>query len=68
MRYVVKRDHFNIYHATGIEEVNAGKILDVERFEKMTNKEFAILKDGSWCVSKYRDIVNIEKIQRKREN
>lgn len=68
MRYIVKRDHFNIYHTNGIEEVNAGKILDVERFEKMINKEFAILKDGSRCVSKYRDIVNIEKVQRKKEN
>lgn len=68
MRYVVKRDHFNIYTKESIEEVNAGKILDVERFEKFANKEFAILKDGSWCVSKYRDIINIEKAQRKKEN
>ena len=68
MRYIVKRDHFNIYHPNGIEEVNVGKILDVERFESLENKQFAILKDGSWCVSKYRDMINIEKVQRKKEN
>lgn len=68
MRYIVKRDHFNIYHHNSIEQVNAGKILDIERFEKLADKEFAILKDGSWCVSKYRDITNIEKVQRKKEN
>lgn len=69
MRYIVKRDHFNIYHPNGsIKEVNAGNVLDVESFEKFVNKEIAILKDGTWCVSKYRDIINIEKSQRKREN